>query len=36
LTGRGRLMGHIEQEDLQQLKEQNKTPSNLPKKEDNE
>lgn len=36
LTGRGRLMGHIEQEDLQQLKEQNQKPSNLPRKEDNE
>jgi hypothetical protein len=26
LTGRGRLMGHIEQQDLQQLKEQNREP----------
>jgi hypothetical protein len=25
-TGRGRLMGHIEQEDLRQLQEQNKEP----------
>jgi hypothetical protein len=25
-TGRGRLMGHIEQEDLQQIKDQNKEP----------
>jgi len=27
LTGRGRLMGHIEQEDLQQIKERNEKPS---------
>ena len=27
LTGRGRLMDHIEQEDLQQIKERNEKPS---------
>jgi hypothetical protein len=36
LTGRGRLMNHIEQQDLQQLKEQNKNPSNPPQTEGSE
>jgi hypothetical protein len=36
LTRRGRLMEHLEQQDLQQLKEQNTKPSNPPPSEDNE
>jgi hypothetical protein len=36
LTRRGRLMEHLEQQDMQQLKEQNKKPSNTPPAEDNE
>jgi hypothetical protein len=36
LTRRGRLMEHLEQQDLQQLKEQNKKPANPPPSEDNE
>jgi hypothetical protein len=36
LTGRGRLMNHIEQQDLQQLKQQDKDPPNPPPREGNE
>jgi hypothetical protein len=36
LTGRGRLMNHIEQQDLQQLKQQDKDPSNPPPRKGNE
>jgi hypothetical protein len=36
LTGRGRLMNHIEQQDLQQLKQQDKDPSNPPPRGANE
>jgi len=36
LTRRGRLMEHLEQQDMQQLKGQNKKPSNPPPAEDNE
>ncbi|MGB8541380.1 MAG: hypothetical protein WCD49_07050 [Candidatus Acidiferrales bacterium] len=36
LTRRGLLMNHIEQQDLKQLKEQNKNPSNQPPKENSE
>ena len=36
LTGRGRLMNHIEQQDLQQLKKQNQNPSSPPPREGNE
>jgi hypothetical protein len=36
LTRRGLLMNHIEQQDLQQLKEQNRNPSNQPPKENSE
>jgi hypothetical protein len=36
LTRRGRLMEHLEEQDMQQLREQNKKPSNPPPSEDNE
>lgn len=36
MTRRRRLMNHIEQQDVQQLKEQNKAPANPPQKEDRE
>ena len=36
LTGRGRLMNHIEQQDLQQLKQQDKDPPNPPPRTGNE
>jgi len=36
LTGRGRLMNHIEQQDLQQLKQQEKDPPNPPPRKGNE
>jgi hypothetical protein len=36
LTGRGRLMNHIEQQDLQQLRQQDKNPPNPPPGKGNE
>ncbi|MGB8522240.1 MAG: glycosyltransferase family 39 protein [Candidatus Acidiferrales bacterium] len=36
LTRRGRLMEHLEQQDMQQLKEQNKKPANTVPTDDNE